>query len=97
MIKAINVVVHERILYWPFAKYDDFDVAEYAGLGRRYYDLNRRIDGRGRSFPRAEQTARVVSREFHRLDQRRRAADRKANLRKIAMWKKQDRKKRRRK
>lgn len=97
MIKAINVVVHERILYWPFAKYDDFDVAEYADLGRRYYDLNRRIDGRGRSFPRAEQTARVVSREFHRLDQRRRAADRKANLNKIAMWKKQDREKRRRK
>ncbi len=89
--------MHARILYWPFAKYDDFDVAEYAGLGRRYYDLNRRIDGRGRSFPRAGQTAPVVSREFHRLDQRRRAADRKANLKKTATRKKQDREKRRRK
>ncbi len=51
VMKPINVLVHERMAERPFVPFDEFDVKEFVDYGNLYYDLNIRVDGKGKDIP----------------------------------------------
>ena len=50
VLKALNVLTHERMAQRPFLKFKDFDFAKFIDYGTRFYDNNRGVDGRGKRF-----------------------------------------------
>ena len=49
-IKPINEVVHQRMARRPFVPFAEFDTDAFVDYGRKYYDNNRGIDRRSRTF-----------------------------------------------
>lgn len=82
-LKPINQIVHERMVYYPLVPFADFDTAAFADLGLGYYDLNRRVDGKGRGFWHANRTnrlrartERIASEKLRKLRLKRRKSER---------------------
>ena len=50
-MKPINMLVHERMAQRPFVPFREFDVEAFIDYGKMYYDLNARVDGKGKDFP----------------------------------------------
>jgi len=50
VLKALNVLTHERMAQRPFLKFKDFDFAKFIDYGTEFYDNNRGVDGRGKRF-----------------------------------------------
>ncbi len=50
-MKPINMLVHERMAERPFVPYKDFDTEEFVDYGNLHYDLNARVDGKGKEIP----------------------------------------------
>ena len=48
VLKPINVLVHDRMSKRPFVKFEDFDTAAFVDYGRKFYDNNIGVDGRGK-------------------------------------------------
>lgn len=71
-IKPINYLVHERMAQRPFVKLKDFDVDAFVDYGRLFYDLNHRVDGRGKEFRSLRKIKRIRAKQS-RNDARREA------------------------
>ncbi|MCB9870323.1 MAG: hypothetical protein H6836_00885 [Planctomycetes bacterium] len=56
-VKPINVIVHERMASRPFQALSSFDIESFADIGKKFYDLNAQVDGRGKPFPTAAAAA----------------------------------------
>ncbi|MHC4512105.1 MAG: hypothetical protein ACYS5W_00240 [Planctomycetota bacterium] len=50
ILKALNVLTHERMAERPFVKFKDFDIVRFVDYGTKFYDNNRGVDGRGKRF-----------------------------------------------
>jgi hypothetical protein len=48
--KPINILVHERMADRPFIPFEEFDLAGFVDYGRKFYDKNITVDGRGVPF-----------------------------------------------
>ena len=78
-IKPINLIVHERMALRQFVPFDDFDVAAFSDLGRRFYDRNR--GERGKAFAKAARNAKVQAKKESRALAAARKAKRKQKRR----------------
>jgi hypothetical protein len=65
-LKKINQIVHERMSRLPFRTWTQFQmlIPEFADLGKRFYDLNDDVDGRGKPFKIAARNARAKAKDF---------------------------------
>jgi hypothetical protein len=50
VLKALNVLTHERMAQRPFLKFADFDFARFIDYGRKFYDNNIGVSGRGKKL-----------------------------------------------
>lgn len=48
VLKPINVLVHSRMASQAFVRFEAFDISGFVDYGRKFYDNNRGVDGRGR-------------------------------------------------
>lgn len=71
MMKGTNVVAHERMAKRPFVPFARFDVYAFVDYGRRYYDNNKKVDGKGSTLltPR-----KLVKQRKRQVRQKRKAA-----------------------
>ena len=49
-LQALNVLTHERMAQRPFLKFEDFDFARFIDYGRKFYDNNIGVSGRGKKL-----------------------------------------------
>ncbi len=50
MLKALNVLTHERMALRPFLRFEDFDIARFIDYGRKFYDNNLGVSRRGKKL-----------------------------------------------
>lgn len=48
VLKALNVLTHERMAQRPFLEFADFDFARFIDYGRKFYDNNLGVSRRGK-------------------------------------------------
>jgi hypothetical protein len=48
ILKALNVLTHERMAQRPFLKFEEFDFARFIDYGRKFYDNNLGVSRRGK-------------------------------------------------
>ncbi len=50
VLKALNVLTHERLAQRPFVKFAEFDFAAFIDYGRKFYDNNLGVSRRGKKL-----------------------------------------------
>jgi len=50
VLKALNVLTHERMAQRPFLKFEEFDFARFIDYGRKFYDNNLGVTRRGKKL-----------------------------------------------
>jgi hypothetical protein len=50
VLKALNVLTHERMAQRPFLKFEDFDFAKFIDYGRKFYDNNLGVSRPGKKL-----------------------------------------------
>ena len=50
ILKALNVLTHERMAQRPFLRFEEFDFARFIDYGRKFYDNNLGVSRRGKKL-----------------------------------------------